>query len=172
MTQILLQTYKHLELWKDGDQLEKTKVVGKEEAHESDLLHLSVHLLIIDSQDRILFRKRKSDDLRYVGLWTSTIGTHVLIGNDYLSTLQELLPIQKSLEFIGEFRVHDEWENEVDALYIMRANKEELPQEFLSDKQFFPKEEMNNLIQDNKTTPHLKGGLELLQLKVFKTDTI
>ncbi|MBD3279803.1 MAG: hypothetical protein GF390_03785 [Candidatus Pacebacteria bacterium] len=170
MTQTLLQTYKQPNHWKDGDKLEKTEVVGKEEAHERGLLHLSAHLLIIDSQNRILSRKRKSDDFRYADLWTSTVGTHVLIENDYLSTLQELLPIHKPLEFIGEFRVHDDWENEINGLYIMRANEEDLSQAFLNDKKFFPKEELNNLVQRNKTTPHLKGGLELIMLKVFKTD--
>lgn len=162
MPEQLLQTYKFPRNWKSGMVLEKVEIAGKQEAHEKNLLHLSSHLLILDKQHYILLRRRKSHDFRYADLWTSTIGTHVLVDNDYLSTLRELLPIQKPLEFIGEFRVHDEWENEINGLYIMKANEGELTQEFLNDKKFFSKEELSNLIQKNQTTPHLKGGFELL----------
>jgi len=167
MTQQFLQTYKQVDDWQEGNQLEKAEVVKKEETHNADLLHLSVHLIIIDSKNRILSRKRKIDDFRYADLWTNSVGTHVLFGNDYLSTLNDFLPIQKKLEYIGEFMVHDEWENEINGLYIMRADESELPIEFLSDKSFFTSTELNNLINQEKTTPHLKGGFELLKRKFF-----
>jgi isopentenyldiphosphate isomerase len=167
MTQTLLQAYQQLTEWKDGDTLTKTEAVDKEIAHQNDLLHLSAHLIIIDNQNRVLSRKRKADDFRYADMWTSSIGTHVLLNNDYLSTLKELLPLQKELQFIGEFRIHDEWENEVNGLYIMRANEDELPAPFLSDKKFFTIEELTSVIEQNKTTPHLKGGVELLKQKAF-----
>lgn len=130
MTQQFLQTYKKVNDWREGDQLEKSEVVEKEETHKKDLLHLSVHLIIVDSKNRILSRKRKIDDFRYANLWTSSAGTHILSGNDYLSTLNDFLPIQKKLEHVGEFMVHDEWENEINDLYIMRAEESELPIEF------------------------------------------
>lgn len=167
MTQQSLQTYKQINDWQEGDRLEKAEIVEKEKTHKTYLLHLSAHLFIIDSKNRILSRKRKSDDFRYTGLWTSSVGTHVLLENDYLSTLKDLLPIQKKLEYIGEFRVHDEWENEINGLYIIRADKGDLPVEFLSDKSFFTNTELNNLINQGKATPHLKSGFELLKRKLF-----
>lgn len=165
MTQQFLQTYKQTDNWKEGDQLEKTEAVDKEQTHEKDLLHLSSHLFIIDSNNRVLSRKRKPNDFRYAALWTSSIGTHVLLGNDYTSTLKDLLPIEKKLEYVGEFRVHDEWENEINGLHIMRADENELNVEFMNDKSFLTKTELNNLINQNKTTPHLKNGFELLERK-------
>ncbi len=169
MTHQFLQIYQEINNWKEGDHLEKNEVVAKEETHEKDLLHLSVHLLIVDFKNRILSRKRKPNDFRYADLWTSTIGTHVFVNSDYLSTLQDLLPLQKDLEYIGEFRVHDEWENEINGLYIMRADEGELSAEFLGDKSFFTIAELSNLVDQDKTTPHLKGGFELLKQKFFKT---
>lgn len=165
MQTYLLQTYKEDNNWKDGDELVKTAVVDKEEAHIKYLLHQSVHLLIIDDQKRILSRERKASDNRYPALWTSSTGTHVLQGDDYFSTLRNLLPIQKDMKFIGEFRVKDRLENEVNGLYLMKANKEDLPMTFLEDKKFFTIGELQALIADQKVTPHLKGGFELLEQK-------
>ncbi len=167
MTQQFLQTYKQVSDWQEGSRLEKAEIVEKGKTHKTDLLHLSAHLIVIDSKNRILSRKRNIDDFRYAGLWTSSIGTHVLFENDYLSTLRDLLPIKKKLEYVGEFRVHDEWENEINGLYVTQANENELPTEFLSDKSFFTENELINLIKQEKTTPHLKSGFELLKRKFF-----
>jgi isopentenyldiphosphate isomerase len=159
-----IQTYSDNSSWKNGDALVKDVIVDKALAHDKDMLHLSVHLLIIDEVNRILSRKRKDDDFRYAGLWTSTIGTHVELGKDYLQTLETLLPISLDLFFQGEFRVHDEFENEVNGLYVMKVNEENLPTDFLRDRKFFEKEELKKLITKGKTTPHLKGAFELLEL--------
>lgn len=158
----LVQTYKQTSSWNEGDLFIKSVAVSKEEAHEKDLLHLSAHLLIIDKDNRVLTRKRLLDDFRYADLWTTTIGTHVLLGHDYLSTLTPLLPIQKDLKYIGEFRVHDKWENEVNGLYVLDANENDLPTDFLVDKKFFNVEELGRIIKENKTTPHLKAAVARL----------
>ncbi len=50
----LIQTYKNID-WKEGTTLDKGEVVDKETAHEKDLLHLSVHLLIIDDVEEKTF---------------------------------------------------------------------------------------------------------------------
>jgi hypothetical protein len=162
-----LQTYLQSDFWKDGDQLILSDIVDKETAHEKDLLHLSAHLLILDPQKRILSRHRKVDDFRYADTWTSSIGTHVLAGDDYLSTLTPLLPLKKVTSFFGEFRVHDPYENEVNGLYLMEVEEDELPTDFLADKQFFNREELMELINDSKTTHHLKAAVELLESKGF-----
>ena len=163
MSNNLLETFQDTDKWKSGVKLISGPVVNKDEAHDKNLLHLSAHLLIIDSANRILARKRKDDDFRYAGLWTSTIGTHVLVNNDYLSTLKGLLPLQRDLEYLGEFRVHDEWENEINGLYILRADEKEVSAKFLEDKKFFTADEVTKLVQKGKTTPHLKGALELIK---------
>jgi len=151
--------------WKTGDLPVYGQVMDKESVHTQDLLHYSVHLLILDSKNNILCRKRKVNDFRYADLWTSSIGTHVLYGSDYLKTLKPLLPIKIKIDFIGEFRVHDAWENEINGLYVCRIDKEELPPDFLIDRSYLSNSELMTLILELKTTPHLREAFGLLKNK-------
>jgi isopentenyldiphosphate isomerase len=160
-----IQTYQDAPQWKEGDTLVVADVVEKEVAHTQDLLHLATHLLVIDQNNRILSRHRTADDLRYPDKWTSSIGTHPAIGQDYHSTLLELIPIQKEMQYVGEFRVHDPFENEVNGLHIMKADEHELPAQFMADKKFFTVEEFKELFAAKATTPHLQAGVELLLQK-------
>ena len=163
-----IQTLIQKSNWQPGDILSNGPVMAKEDVHVQDLLHYSVHLLILDTKNNILCRKRKIDDFRYADLWTSSIGTHVLNGNDYLKTLLPQLPIESKLEFIGEFRVHDTWENEINGLYICKIANEELPPAFLADRSFLTIPELKVLITEHKTTPHLSAAVELiLNMGVF-----
>lgn len=93
-------------------------VVDKEDAHRRGLLHRSVHLQLLDEQGRLHARRRSADDLRYAGLWTSTLGTHVAAGDMDEGTLRALVPPHTELSWVGEFRVKDEWENEVCGLFV------------------------------------------------------
>lgn len=157
-----IQSFLQSPKWRNGDVLKEYEVVSKEQVHEQDLLHLSVHLLIIDRQNRILCRQRQKDDFRYANLWTSSIGTHVLFGSNYKSTLLPMLPANNEIKFVGEFRVHDAWENEVNGLFIMNADSKKLPEIFLKDREFISLSKLTDLINNNQTTPHLKGAIELL----------
>lgn len=157
-----IQTYKNIVDWKSGNKLMADKIVLKEDAHELDLLHLSIHLILIDDRGGICCRKRPVDDFRYAGLWTTTIGTHVLLKQNYAQTLIPLLPVKMDIEWFGEFRVHDEWENEINGLYIGSINQVNLPIEFMSDRTFLSKKDLEKEITQSQTTPHLAGAYKLL----------
>ena len=157
-----LQTYENVEVWKSGNKLKLDKIVDKIYAHDFDLLHLSSHLLIIDSQGMICCRKRPANDFRYAGLWTTTIGTHVPLKQDHRQTLAPLLPIKMETKWVGEFKVHDRWENEIYGLYTAFINRQGLPDEFMRDRTFLSSEKLKELISRHKTTPHLAEAYKLL----------
>tara|TARA_B100002003_G_C13902915_1_gene439809 strand:+ start:134 stop:556 length:423 start_codon:yes stop_codon:yes gene_type:complete len=120
--------------------------------HEKDLLHKSAHLLIVKDLGEILCRKRSDEEERYAGLWTSTYGTHVIGEDDYLQTLQKGFDIIDP-SWIGEFKVKDEFENEINGLYISKHT----PNIISEDRKF-----VNVLdLKLKEMTPHLHEAYKL-----------
>lgn len=158
-----IQTYREVGNWISGQKLTEDKIVSKEEAHNKGLLHLSTHLLVIDSKNDILCRKRTENDFHYAGLWTTTIGTHVPLNQGYQEILIEYFPLKIDLKWIGEFRVHDEFENEINGLYITYLNGEKLDKEFTKDRCFISLQRLENIILFNQCTPHLKEAYVLFR---------
>lgn len=145
--------------------LKEARMVEKIEAHENDLLHKSVHLIVLCNK-KILTRKRGKDESRYGGLLTSTIGTHVLSNDNYISTIEKFLPLQNlELKFVGEFFVHDEWENEINGLFVTEVEYENLPKDFIINRELLTVDEIKEIINNSEATPHLVGAFEMLQEK-------
>ncbi|MDP3728775.1 MAG: hypothetical protein Q8R18_04955 [bacterium] len=159
---MLIQTYREPTNWKLGKALSPYQVIDKEEAHKQRLLHLSAHLLIWDSQGKICVRKRGDHEERYTSLWTTALGTHVPIGKDYVETIRELLPIPLDLKWVGEFRVKDPYENEVNSLYTTVSTPEKLGDSFMKGRSFSTLDEIVKEIMMNQTTPHLKKAIKTL----------
>lgn len=158
-----IQTYKQPRIWTPTQQLEPRKIVDKETAHKEDLLHKSSHLLIVED-NYVFCRRRGDEEERYGGLLTTTFGTHVGLEETYLDTIRKHIQSAKKekLFFVGEFRVHDEYENEVCGLYFIRR-KEILPDigGYQERKSF---SELEKEISRQKTTPHLKEAHSLIKL--------
>src|SRR3989338_9420585 len=68
-------------------------VIGQateQEVREKNLLHHSVHLLIVDSHNRLFCAHRITGRLIYSGWWTIP-GAHVLSGKTYEKTVARFL---------------------------------------------------------------------------------
>ncbi len=159
---MLIQTYNEPSNWKPGKSLSPYIVTEKEEAHNKSLLHLSAHILIKDDEGNICVRKRGDKEERYTSLWTTTFGTHVPIGKNYIETIRELLTIPINLEWVGEFKVKDDYENEINGLYLAKADGDELGKKFMEGRSFLTLDEIVKEIILNKTTPHLKKAIKTL----------
>lgn len=148
----------------ENDKLCFYKNADKKVAHREGLLHKSVHLLIT-RDNKFLCRYRSKKELRYSGLYTTTIGVHVLNEADYLDTLKNFLPkgLMK-LNLVGEFFVHDEYENEINGLYIATFDINNLPKDFLKDRKLFSFKELKELIKNKKATPHLVEAIKMLKV--------
>lgn len=65
---------------------EDDRVVGKEkriDIHKQGLLHREVHVLFYTPQGEIVLQKRAEDKETLPGVWDSTVGGHVELGQDY-----------------------------------------------------------------------------------------
>lgn len=153
-----IQTYRAAIHWHPGDKLEKAGLVSKAEAHDKGLLHQSVHLLLFNTEGKVCCRKRDDYELRYAGLWTTTIGTHVAPGKNYQTTLAPLLPISLDLDWVGEFRVQDVMENEVNGLYVARVDEARLPVDFMRSRTFLSDKKLIDIVAEHGATPHLVGA--------------
>lgn len=74
--------------------------------------------------------------------------------------LRKLFPLPCKLHWIGEFRVKDEFENEVNGLHICNL-EQELPEAFMKDRVFVGFSELEELISEGKATPHLAAAWRL-----------
>lgn len=152
---------------------ENDVVIGQSDfniVHKNLLLHRSAHVFIADKDGRLFCRKITSRNSIYPGYWSTSAGSHVLIGNDYDKTAQEsvkgLLGIKCKLEMIGKLRVMDERENELSATYVGHSDKVKINANEIEDGKFFTIEEIRHLLEKEKCTPHLLASLELYLSKL------
>lgn len=159
----MLRTFGDPEIWRPGIRLAPGELMGKEEAHARGLLHRSVHLLLLDGTS-VLCRKRGDHEVRYAGLWTTTIEAHVLGDATYEQALAPLIPLPLKTQRFGEFRVRDAFENEVCMLYVADVGSDQLSAEFLTGRSMLPEETLRMLSQADALTPHLREAYRLLHL--------
>lgn len=142
--------------------------ISLDEAHEKGLLHKSIHILVIDETGKVFVRRRPADKLMYSGLWTSSVGTHLLIGMDpdtaAQAALQYFLGLEAPVMQIGEQHVHDEFENEIITVYSCSANAVgTLNTSEGSEGAFMTIEQIHQLSEAHQVTPHLLAAVALLQ---------
>ena len=150
---------------------EKDFVIGQateEEVREKNLLHHSVHLLIIDSHNCLFCAHRIIGRLIYSGWWTIP-GAHVLSGKTYEKTVARFLKklkIHASLKQLRKIRVKDGFENKWSMLYLLKSDTAPFlhPDKF-QDSKFFSLAEICTLSQKEKVTSYVIAALEFVSQK-------
>ena len=141
---------------------------SEEEVLEKNLLHHSVHLLIIDSHNHLFCAHRIAGRPIYSGWWTIP-GAHVLSGETYEKTLTRFLKelkIYASFKQLQKIRVNDGFENEWSMLYLLKYDT--LPflyPEKLQGGRLLSLTEIRTLSQKEKMTPYLMAALEFVSQK-------
>ncbi|MFA6253246.1 MAG: hypothetical protein WCV69_03195 [Patescibacteria group bacterium] len=145
---------------------EVVKIVDSVEVHHSNLLHRSVHVIVVGKGEKFFCRQISSTSSLYANYWSTATGAHILANHEPLETaqysLKDLLGISMDLEFIGDVRINDGVENEISSTYvgyydgIFNLNKSKL-----TDGKFFTDEELSILFESEKVTPHLVKSIEL-----------
>ena len=138
-----------------------------EEAHKKDLLHLSVHTLILDPEGRFFLRQRKGDHLRYPGYWTTTVGVHVLTGqlpeDVAKDSLFKNLGLNLKLKYVGEVRVHDEYENEISAVFIGKVDESTKVESKAGDLiKPFSEDQIRKMTETEKLTPYILKSVDII----------
>lgn len=160
---MFIQTYKEPSRWKPGSSLIPYEIFEHEEVHKRGLLHLSTHLLILDYSGNLCVRRRGNNEIRYKSLLTTTMGKHVPLDENYEFVLKEFLPVQLDLKWVGEFRVKDQYENEVNELYLAVSTQDKLGDEFMNGRLFLSIDDIFIKISIGETTPHLKKAMKIIR---------
>lgn len=153
---------------------EKTgQTISKDEAHQKGIWHGAIHILVINKdKTKTLLQKRCKEKKLYPNTWDVSVGGHIGSGEDTLTSAKreleeelglnandynlELVEIVKeqlnnngiiSNEFMHTFVIYSDIE-----LLDIKVQKEEV-----SDVKWVTKEELNNLIDENKVVPHTKA---------------
>jgi len=152
---------------------ENDEVVGQGEdldMHKKELLHRSVHTLIVKN-NKFYLRKRAADRPRYPNYYTTPVGVHVLSGQTYeqvaKESLEKMYGLSLTLKFLGIVRVHDEYENEISYTYAVEITDEEIKPTNNEYGEFFTANEIDNLAKTEKITPYVLEAIKLhFKLKV------
>ena len=104
---------------------EEDNLIGRatrEECHKKGLIHRSVYVFVLDSEDKLLLQKRSMSKDLYPGYYTGSATGHVDYGESYEEAahreLKEELGIDGKLHYLGKFRTSTKEENEISALYV------------------------------------------------------
>lgn len=147
---------------------EQDEVVSQEdveEIHKKDLLHRSIHILIVDPKGRFYLRQRNFNKSRYPGWYTTSVGAHVPAGQSYDETaknsLKEMLGLDCELKFLGQVKVHDEYENEISWTYVGYIDEHDKPRVNTEEPgKFFTAEETKNLSKKYRITPYVFESID------------
>lgn len=138
-----------------------------ETIHRRGLLHRAMHVIVRNGAGAYYVRKRSAALELYPGVWTSSVGEHVFVGEDYDDTARratrEFLGLDVPLQPVGKTRVHDTIENELMAVYAARADQiPDLNPEHSETGAFLSLEALQRLVAEGSTTPHLSAAVKLL----------
>ena len=137
------------------------------EIHERGLLHRAMHAIVQNHSGQFYVRKRSPALELYPGVWTSSVGEHVFVGESYDDTAKratkEFLGLEVPLDPMGKTRVHDEIENELVAVYAAQADRiPDLNPEHSEAGKFMTLAKLEQLVEQRLTTPHLSAAVGLL----------
>ena len=147
---------------------EKDQVIGsatEENVLEKNLLHHSIHLVIVDSSRRLFCTHRIVGRPIYSGWW-SIPGAHVHYGETYEKAATRFLTELKShgsFTQLQKIRVKDGFENEWSMLYLLKSDVAPILNldKFRVGK-FLSLSEIKVLSQREKVTPYLLAALNFI----------
>jgi isopentenyldiphosphate isomerase len=144
------------------------ETLPSEEIHHRGLLHRAMHAIVRNAAGQYYVRQRSPALELYPGVWTSSVGEHVFIGEDYDDTAKratrEFLGLEVPMELVNKVHVHDAIENELVAVYSAQAESiPALNPEHSEAGEFMTLAELGRLVDEWRTTPHLRAAVGLLR---------
>lgn len=149
----------------DGTPLE---TLTSHEVHSRGLLHRSIHILVVNDRGDLFVRRRPGSKEFYPGVWSSSVGAHVLDGETPIQAAEKNLKVYLGLEVpvtvLAEAPIHDAVENELITYFVAKSNNiDDLNPEESSEGRFMSPNELTTLIENHQTTPHLATGFRIYQ---------
>ncbi len=149
------------------------KTVEKEQIYLKQLLHRICHVLIFNSQGKLLLQKRSSSVSYLPGYWSTSVGGHVDAGETpeqaAIREMKEELGINKKIKFVKKYL----WDSTDEIglrkfLYIYRFNFDDgftIDKKAISKIEFFSINKIKEIIRNNdKMHPELVSIFDELNL--------
>ncbi len=128
-------------------------------AHERGVWHFSAHLLVVGDRS-VISRRRHRGELRYPGLLTTTLGSHVASGSTPAQALRDAGQLYgvifDDLAYLGVFEVDDGVEREVCTLWAAQTADIERTDADMVDVPV-------GFLDPFRATPHLVQAMEILR---------
>ena len=136
--------------------------------HKTGALHRAIHILVVNGGREIFVRKRSIKKKLYPGVWSTSVGAHILQDDTPEKTaranLTKFLGLKLPLTLISECQVKDEIENELMYVFVCHAGAiNELNPEESDEGKFMSLDTIRKMIKRNETTPHLAASCDLLE---------
>jgi isopentenyldiphosphate isomerase len=144
--------------------------VARREVHGNpDLIHRSVHVLLVHPVDGgILLQKRSQEKDTYPGYWDTSVGGHVTYGQSYEEAVVRETAEELGVTLdIGEFRMlyktrfRDKNESENTATYLcLHAGPFAFNPEEITDIRFWSRAEVEAAVGTETFTPHFEAEFD------------
>jgi isopentenyldiphosphate isomerase len=123
--------------------------------HNTDKLHRSAHVFLINSEGKIWLELRAMHCDNYPGYYSSSVAGHISSGEDYLTgakreTEEELGIKNLELKFEHKFPPTKESMNEFISLYTARSDQTPTPCEDTERFELLSPEEISSMIREKK----------------------
>lgn len=132
-------------------------VASRDECHEKGHWHRASHIILVNSDGKILLQKRSAALQQYAGFWTSSASGHVDAGEDYESAahreLMEEIGAKASLSHVLDIRKFTGSDNELVRLFVGTHDGPFSPNDEVEKVEFFTIEEIRNMLENEKFTP-------------------
>ncbi len=148
----------------------------REECHGNPLLiHLVVHLHVLDPAGRLLLQKRAMSKDTNPGLWDTSVGGHVRAGEDVTEALQrearEELGIDAAgARFLYGYLYSNSFETEFARCFLLRhTGKVVADPEEIEEVRFFSFTEIGALLGTGFLTPMFEHELPMLRQQLERS---
>lgn len=148
------------------------EIITKSEAHRTGKWHGSIHILIINKdKTKTLLQRRSSQKKLYPNMWDIAVGGHISTGETALETVQRELQeelglnlkdfdVEKVDRITEQLTNNGVISNEYVTIYLVcgdiSISQIKLQEEEVSEIKWCSKEELNELIKQQKILPHIR----------------
>ncbi|HUU27624.1 MAG TPA: NUDIX domain-containing protein [archaeon] len=156
----------------------KTGTARRSEVHGNpELIHRSVHVLVLDNQSRLYLQKRGPDKDIQPGKWDTSVGGHVGLGEGILEAarreMSEELGIESAeTELMYEYIWRSAVETELVASYLCRYDGPvKIDPAEISEGRFWDFAEIESSLGSGIFTPNFEEEFTRLKTFILKSKT-
>ncbi len=146
---------------------------SREDAHGNPLLiHLVVHLHVLDAGGRLLLQRRAMTKDTNPGLWDTSVGGHVRAGEDVLDALRREAREELGIDASGARPLYgylygSDFETEYARCFVLTHQGKITPDpQEIEEASFFSFQEIAALVGTNVLTPMFEHELPMLRQRL------